>query len=143
MEASDSPKDSSGRQTHSDWPLWNLQQRGSWSSNAPSDPSHQAASEPPNAREKCELGEGGGGERVTESEMPFFFLPGRNSGSAFLALPPASKQSILYPVCRHEREWPQCCEVHGPSLPSDGRTANAAGALGASRPRQASVPSRR
>lgn len=97
MEASGSPKDSSGREVRSDWPVWNLQKRGNWSANAPSDPSHQAALEPSNARKRASWG------RVRESDgerNAFFFFPGRNSGSAFLALPLASKQSILYPVCR-------------------------------------------
>lgn len=67
MEASDSPKDSSGRQTHPDLTLWNLQKGGSWSANAPSDPSHQTASEPLNARKRASWGRG--------RASAFFFFP--------------------------------------------------------------------
>lgn len=62
MEASGSPKDSSGREVRSDWPVWNLQKRGNWSANAPRDPSHQAALEPSNARKRASWG------RVRESD---------------------------------------------------------------------------
>lgn len=94
MEASGSPKDSSGREVHSDWPVWNLQKRGNWSANAPSDPSHQAALEPSNARKRASWG------RVRESDgerNAFFFSQGgtRAQHSWHCHWPPNNPYSIL------------------------------------------------
>lgn len=76
MEASGSPKDSSGREVHSDWPVWNLQKRGNWSANAPSDPSHQAALEPSNARKRASWGR----VRESDGERNAFFFPREELG---------------------------------------------------------------
>lgn len=92
VEGSSSLKDSTGLEACSDWSDWNLLEK-KWKRNrstkAPSNPVHlNAETFSKETRER---------KTVTENEIPFFFFffPERNWGSAFLASPPPSEQSVL------------------------------------------------